>query len=168
MRTLFRVIKELIQRALPGKALSWTEHYSSQVSSFSSMICFCFRRNPCRTNLWPHKRLEIIEKRLHSRKDLHGMVGKIRAEHLLIAEGMVDHELLMPDQFDFGIIDVISSRCGLEFFAGYAAKIFPESRGIDHPSNFAGIAGYGGADWPAGPRTSAYARRRRSMILRRA
>ena len=139
MRTLFIVIKELTQRALSVKRVIW-------IRSFSSMICFCFRRNPCRTNLWPHKRLEIIEKRLHSRKDLHGMVGKIRAENLLIAERMVDHELLMPDQFDFGIIDGISSRCCLEFFAGYAAKIFPEIRGFDHPSDFAGIAGYGGAD----------------------
>ena len=107
---------------------------------------FPFRRNPCWSHLRPHERLEIIEERLHGRKDRHGMAGKIRAENLLIAERMVDHELLMPDQFDLWVVDCISSRRGLEFLAGYASKIFPETRGLDHPSDLDRIAGYIGAD----------------------
>ena len=94
----------------------------------------------------PHERLEIIEERLRCRKDRHGMVGKIRGKNLLIAERMVDHELLMLDQFDLWVVDCISSRGGLEFLAGDASKLFPESRGLDHLSDLDRIAGYIGTD----------------------
>ena len=79
--------------------------------SFSTGHSFIsFRRNPCRTDLRPHKRLEIIEERLHGGKDRYGMVGKIGAEHLLIAERMVDHELLMPDQFEGRRLHILAVR----------------------------------------------------------
>jgi hypothetical protein len=51
--------------------------------------------------LRPYKRLEIIEERLHGSKDLQGMVGKIQAENLLIAErkGITVSNMLSREYF---------------------------------------------------------------------
>jgi hypothetical protein len=113
---------------------------------FHPQFAFPLRRNPCRAHLLPHEGLEIIEERLHGGKDLQGIIGKIGLHHSLIAERVDDHELLVAQQIDLGMVRCVSSRHRLEHFPRNAAEILAKFGCLDHFHYRAGILGDGGAN----------------------